>query len=100
MLDVISKEENDFEYSAIIWLNNLSKDSDYINIVNRCLSKHLNVIFYGPPGTGKTYNIDNEALKIIDLAKYIELQEDRKKFMMKLLNARWIIKTNSYRCYV
>lgn len=34
-----------------------------------------NSILYGPPGTGKTYNVINEALKIIDPEGYAQLDE-------------------------
>ena len=32
-----------------------------------------NLILYGPPGTGKTYSVIDEALKIIDSAKYANI---------------------------
>ncbi|NRT33009.1 McrB family protein [Clostridium beijerinckii] len=86
VLDIITKKNKKYEYSSIISIKSYSENDSCKNIINKCITKYNNTIFYGPPGTGKTYNIDNEVLKIIDTATYIEFKNDRNKIHNKTLN--------------
>ncbi|WP_083825390.1 AAA family ATPase [Clostridium sp. DL-VIII] len=84
VLDIISKENKKYEYGSIISIKSYSKNASWKNIINKCIRNYNNTIFYGPPGTGKTYNIDNEVLKIIDTATYIEFKNDRNNIHDKI----------------
>jgi 5-methylcytosine-specific restriction protein B len=86
VLAIISKENKKYEYSSIISIEDYSKNNPSKNMINRCLRKSNNTIFYGPPGTGKTYSIDNEVLKVIDTATYMESKNDRERIHNKIAN--------------
>ena len=67
-----------------IILGNTEKDKVEIEVVD-LNEDSKNKILYGPPGTGKTYNVINEALKIIDPEGYAQLDDvkDREEIQIR-----------------